>query len=74
MLDLLENYGNIVFRKRGAMAKIKCLKCNDIIEGDKKGTFITCKCKSCYIDETKYYCRVGGDLKKIEIIKEIKEK
>lgn len=46
--------------------KIKCKKCNDIIEGDKKGTFIQCKCKSCYIDETKYYVRVGGNPSEIE--------
>lgn len=45
--------------------RIKCLKCNDIIEGDGKGTFIQCKCKSCYIDETKWYVRVGGDQKYI---------
>ena len=50
------------------MTKIKCLKCKDIIEGDKKGTYITCKCKACYIDETPHYCRVGGDLKQIEMI------
>lgn len=53
--------------------KIKCLKCNDIIEGDKKGTFIQCRCKSCYIDETKYYVRVGGNLKEIVEIKEGRE-
>lgn len=41
--------------------KIRCLKCNDLIEGDGFGTFISCKCGSCYVDETKYYCRVGGD-------------
>lgn len=50
--------------------KLKCKKCGDIIEGDKKGTFIQCKCKSCYIDETKWYVRVGGNLKDIEEIKE----
>lgn len=50
------------------------MKCNDIIEGDKRGTFITCKCKACYIDETQHYCRVGGNLKEIVVInKEGKE-
>lgn len=50
--------------------KIKCKKCGDIIEGDKRGTLIECKCKACYIDETKYYVRVGGNLEDIEEIKE----
>lgn len=50
--------------------KIKCKKCGDILEGDKKGTFIMCSCKSCYIDETKYYCRIGGEPQNIEEIKE----
>lgn len=50
--------------------KIKCLKCGDIIEGDKKGHLITCKCEACFIDETPYYYRVGGDPKYIEEIKE----
>ena len=52
------------------MTKIKCLKCNDIIESDGFGKFVECKCKSCYIDETKYYCRIGGDLNEIEIEKD----
>ena len=45
--------------------RIKCLKCGDIIEGDGKGTYTQCKCKSCFVDETKWYCRVGGDPKYI---------
>lgn len=49
------------------------MKCKDIIEGDKKGTFIQCKCKSCYIDETEHYWRVGGNPKEIEEIKEVKK-
>lgn len=56
------------------MTKIKCLKCGDILKGDGKGTFITCKCKSCYIDETEHYCRVGGNFENIvRINKEGKE-
>ena len=41
--------------------KIKCLKCGDIIEGDRRGHLILCKCESCYIDETPYYYRIGGN-------------
>ena len=50
--------------------KIKCKKCGDIIEGDKKGHLIFCSCHSCYIDETPYYWRIGGEPKDIEEIKE----
>jgi len=38
--------------------KIRCKKCGDIIEGDKRGTYIQCSCKSIAIDETKWYCRI----------------
>ena len=49
------------------MTKIKCLKCNTIIESDGKGKWVACKCGDCYIDETDYYCRVGGDFDKYEV-------
>lgn len=48
--------------------KIRCKKCRDIIEGDKKGKFIQCSCKSCYIDETEHYCRLGGEFNDIEAV------
>lgn len=48
--------------------KIRCKKCRDIIEGDKKGKFIQCNCKSCYIDETEHYCRLGGEFNDIEAV------
>lgn len=48
--------------------KIRCKFCGDIIEGDKKGKYITCKCKSCYIDETNHYCRIGGNFIDIEAV------
>ena len=46
--------------------KIRCKKCNDIIEGDGKGTYITCSCKACAIDETPYYTRVIGNVEDYE--------
>lgn len=57
------------------MAKLKCNKCGDIIEGDKKGTYIECSCKAIAIDETEYYYRIIGNLEDFEVIepKEIKE-
>lgn len=56
------------------MTKIKCLKCGDIIEGDKKGTYIECKCKTIAIDETPYYYRIIGDLENFEVIEPIETK
>lgn len=53
--------------------KLKCKKCGDIIEGDKRGTYITCKCKAIAIDETKWYCRVIGKLEYLEEIKEVQD-
>lgn len=50
--------------------KIKCKKCNDIIEGDKKGTYIQCKCKTIAIDETPYYWRIIANREDFEEIKE----
>ena len=50
--------------------KIKCKKCGDIVEGDKKGTLILCSCKSIGIDETKWYTRLLGDPKDYEEIKQ----
>lgn len=52
------------------MTKIKCRLCGDIIGGDYKGTFKECKCKSCYIDETKYYCRIGGNPGDVYILRD----
>lgn len=52
---------------------IKCKICGDILVGDKKGTFIPCKCGKCFIDETKYYCRIGGKQEDYEKIEEEQE-
>ena len=53
--------------------KIKCAKCKDVIEGDKKGTYITCKCGAIAIDETKYYWRIIGNKEDIENFDEVLE-
>lgn len=50
--------------------KIKCKHCGEVIEGDKKGTYITCKCGKIAIDETEYYCRVNGNVEDFEEVKE----
>lgn len=50
--------------------KIQCLECHDIIEGDRRGTCISCSCGKCYIDETPDYYRIGGDPGKIALVDE----
>lgn len=50
--------------------KIKCKNCNEVIEGDKKGTYISCKCGKVAIDETKHYVRVIGNFEDYEEIKD----
>jgi len=50
--------------------KLKCKLCGDIIEGDKKGHLIYCKCKAISIDETPYYVRVNGNPDNYEQVKE----
>lgn len=50
------------------MAKIKCNNCGDILEGDKKGTYISCSCGKCAIDETPYYYRLIGNFEDYEMI------
>ena len=50
------------------MAKIKCNNCGDILEGDKKGTYIQCSCGKCAIDETPYYYRIIGNLGDFEVL------
>lgn len=46
--------------------KIRCKKCKQVIEGDKKGTYIECKCGAIAIDETEYYYRIIGEPEDIE--------
>ena len=48
--------------------KIKCKLCGTIIQGDKKGTFISCECRAIAIDETEYYARIIGREENIERI------
>ena len=43
------------------MTKVKCLKCDSVIESNGKGSFVQCKCGECYVDETPDYLRIGGD-------------
>ena len=55
------------------MTKIKCKNCGDIIESDGRGKFVQCSCGKIYIDETQYYCRIGGNIGDFEIMEDKKE-
>lgn len=49
--------------------KIKCLKCNEIIESKHRHNLVSCKCANCYIDGGQDYLHFGGnDSSKILII------
>ena len=50
--------------------KLKCKKCNAIIQGDKKGTYIECKCGAVAVDETEYYIRIIGEPENYEEVKD----
>lgn len=41
--------------------KIKCLKCNDIIESLSVHDFKYCRCGACSIDGGNEYTRISGD-------------
>lgn len=50
--------------------KIKCLKCNDIIESKNLHDCVSCKCGACSIDGGNQYTRIGGDFEYINCINE----
>ena len=52
------------------MTKVKCKHCGDIIESKYDGDWVKCSCGKIYVDETKYYCRIGGNFEDWEIVKE----
>ena len=62
-LDRIEKDTGKLWINKGV--KIKCLKCNDIIESKHVHDSKKCKCGACFIDGGDKYTRVGGDLKYI---------
>jgi len=50
--------------------KIRCLKCNDIIESLNRHNHRYCKCKACSIDGGNEYTRIGGNLEHIRLVYE----
>lgn len=43
-------------------AKMQCVKCKDIIWSKHPGEWVQCKCGKSYVDQTRYYMRVGGEM------------
>jgi hypothetical protein len=54
----------------GSKMKIRCLKCNDVIESKHVHDFKKCKCGACFIDGGDNYTRVGGDFNYIHWVYE----
>ena len=52
------------------MMKIRCLKCNEIIESMSLHDCRNCKCEACHIDGGTQYTRIGGDPKFINLVYE----
>lgn len=48
--------------------KIRCLKCNDVIEAVYSRDFKKCKCEACFIDYGNEHTRLGGNLKDIMLV------
>jgi len=51
-------------------AKIKCLKCGDIIESKHRHDFVSCSCGTCAVDGGDEYLRIIGDFDAMRIIRE----
>jgi hypothetical protein len=52
------------------MSKLKCRKCEDVIESKHRHDFVWCKCKSIFVDGGNDYLRCGGDMKNIIFVEE----
>jgi len=53
--------------------KIRCKKCEDILQSKSVHDFQSCSCGACYIDGGDDYVRVGGELEDWEWIFEKEE-
>jgi len=43
--------------------RARCTKCNDVIESKYRHDFVSCKCKTIFVDGGKCYWRAGGDFR-----------
>ena len=58
LADLLSTLSPFVKLKMGP--KIKCLKCNDIIQSKYRHHFLWCDCGNIFVDGGSEYTRIGG--------------
>jgi hypothetical protein len=51
------------------VGKVKCLKCDDVIESKYRHDFVTCKCGNAFVDGGSDYTRYGGSsLDTVEVV------
>lgn len=50
--------------------RIRCLKCNTVIESKYRRDFVWCPCHTVFIDGGNAYKRMGGDLAQIRIVQD----
>lgn len=55
LLDYIEH-----IQKMAHIITIKCKKCERLVSGDGKGTYIACRCGAVAIDQTEHYARIIG--------------
>ena len=44
----------------------KCPDCGDVFASSHSGEWVACKCGKCFVDQTEYYIRVGGNAQPLE--------
>lgn len=60
--------------KRIKHNRIQCRKCGDVVESKKVYDFVTCSCKSCYVDGGKCYVHIGAfDMKDVLVLTEYED-
>lgn len=45
----------------GYRTVVTCVNCNTTAYSVSEGEFASCSCGDIYVDQTLYYCRIGGD-------------
>ena len=46
---------------KGERLIVTCSECGDQIHSKWDGQFVGCSCGKIYVDQTPYYCRIGGE-------------
>lgn len=60
--------------KRIKHNRIQCRKCGAVIESNTVNDFVTCLCKSCYVDGGRSYVHIGAfDMKDVLVLTEYED-